>query len=344
MIRPHLAFDPGYPLPPGIALVVETSGSTGTPKGVMLSGGNLAAAVAASRRRLGLEADDAWLCCLPLTHIGGLSILHRCAEAGAAVLLHEGFDAIAVWRDLAAGRATHVSLVPAMLARLLDLADRPPPSLAVLLLIAAQRLAELALLPEDEPTPLAIIEALWAETGGLDEFEADDLYQGFAAASLTQPLDLGARTLLLHDNMLWYLRERLNPDGLRTAHRAMVAALDRLCGGDWTRLPNAYAWRHAIRHLRGAEDARAETLLTDYAWLKSKLAATSAQDLYESFIPEPTTEPPRLIGRALAMGVPALTRYPDQLPLQITGRLKRIDAPTLAPLLTAAKGDIPGLS
>ncbi|MBF0373717.1 MAG: TIR domain-containing protein, partial [Alphaproteobacteria bacterium] len=78
----------------------------------------------------------------------------------------------------------------------------------------AARLAELAVLPEDEPTPLAVIEALWAETGGLDDLEADDLYRAFAAASLTQPLDLGARTLLLHDNMLWYLRERLGPDGL----------------------------------------------------------------------------------------------------------------------------------
>jgi len=44
------------------------------------------------------------------------------------VLLHEGFDAAAVWRDLAAHRVTHISLVPAMLACLLDLAKAPPPA------------------------------------------------------------------------------------------------------------------------------------------------------------------------------------------------------------------------
>ncbi|MBI3140524.1 MAG: AMP-binding protein, partial [Rhodocyclales bacterium] len=104
-----------------------TSGSEGAPKAVMLSSANLAAAAQASNERLPLAPGDLWLDCLPLHHIGGLSILHRCACAGAAVLLHEGFDAAAVWRDLRARAVTHISLVPAMLARLLDADEGPPP-------------------------------------------------------------------------------------------------------------------------------------------------------------------------------------------------------------------------
>lgn len=116
----------GTSLPP-VELLIATSGSSGEPKCVMLSGENLAASVAASRERLPLQQGDVWLDCLPLCHIGGLSILYRCAEARATVLLHEGFDARRVWNDLAGYSVTHISLVPAMLARLLDIAHGAPP-------------------------------------------------------------------------------------------------------------------------------------------------------------------------------------------------------------------------
>ncbi len=108
-----------------VHLIIATSGSTGTPKGVMLSGRNLAAAVRGSRRRLPIDPGDVWLGCLPLHHIGGLSVIFRCLEAGATALLHPRFDLQAVAADLAGGRATHVSLVPAMLAQLLDAGCRP---------------------------------------------------------------------------------------------------------------------------------------------------------------------------------------------------------------------------
>ncbi len=110
-----------------VELIIATSGSEGEPKGVMLSGANLAAAVAASGERLPLHEGDVWLDCLPLYHIGGMAILYRCAAARATVLLHEGFDARRVWDDLARYAVTHISLVPAMLARLLDITHGAPP-------------------------------------------------------------------------------------------------------------------------------------------------------------------------------------------------------------------------
>lgn len=112
-----------------LALVIATSGSAGVPKGVMLTRGNLDAAAAAANWRLPLAAGDVWLGCLPLYHIGGISLLYRCLRAGATLLLHEDFSAAAVWRDLHQHAVTHISLVPVMLARLLEVAaGRSPPA------------------------------------------------------------------------------------------------------------------------------------------------------------------------------------------------------------------------
>jgi O-succinylbenzoic acid--CoA ligase len=112
-----------------LALLIATSGSEGAPKVVMLSEANVDAAAAAANERLPLHLGDVWLACLPLHHIAGIAILGRCLRAAATLLLHEGFSAAAVWEDLHARRVTHLSLVPAMLARLLDAAQgAPPPS------------------------------------------------------------------------------------------------------------------------------------------------------------------------------------------------------------------------
>jgi O-succinylbenzoic acid--CoA ligase len=116
-----------------LALVIATSGSSGDPKAAMLTQRHVLASSAQVNARLSLVPGDLWLCCLPCHHIGGLAIAYRSALAGAAVLLYQGFDAAAVAADLARRPVTHISLVPPMLARLLDLGVEPPPSLRVTL-------------------------------------------------------------------------------------------------------------------------------------------------------------------------------------------------------------------
>lgn len=126
--RPAI-LDDAAQVPADTALIISTSGSEGEAKAVLLSTANLASAALAANRRLPLTAGDCWLACLPLYHIGGQSILWRCAQAGASVLLHEGFDAQRVAGALTAYPVSHISLVPAMLARLLDQKIKPPASL-----------------------------------------------------------------------------------------------------------------------------------------------------------------------------------------------------------------------
>jgi o-succinylbenzoate---CoA ligase len=103
----------GEPVEPGDALVVATSGSTGEPKGVVLTHDAVAASAAATSSRLGVTADDHWLACLPLSHVGGLSVVTRALHSSTALTVLPGFDADAV----NSSRATLVSLVPTALPR-----------------------------------------------------------------------------------------------------------------------------------------------------------------------------------------------------------------------------------
>lgn len=103
----------------GAALVVFTSGSTGPPKGARLTRANLEAAARASVEHLGHGSEDTWLLAMPLSHVGGLSILVRSAYAGGSVRMLPGFDVDRVVEALE-GDITMVSVVPTMLRRLLD--------------------------------------------------------------------------------------------------------------------------------------------------------------------------------------------------------------------------------
>jgi O-succinylbenzoic acid--CoA ligase len=106
----------GVPVADGDALVVATSGTTGRPRGVVLTHTAVAASARATSRRLGVDPGrHQWLACLPLSHVGGLSVVTRALVTRTALVVHPGFDAEAV--TTASGPDTLVSLVPTALAR-----------------------------------------------------------------------------------------------------------------------------------------------------------------------------------------------------------------------------------
>lgn len=125
-----------------VALIIATSGSSGEPKGVMLEWKAIYNSALVVNRRLYLSATDCWLNCLPLFHVGGLSIIYRTALAGASMVLHEGFDAARVWRDIERYRVTHISLVPVMLVKLLEVAEGAPSEHLRVVLIGGAALDE----------------------------------------------------------------------------------------------------------------------------------------------------------------------------------------------------------
>lgn len=119
------------PDPDAIATLMHTSGTTAAPKQVPLTYGNWLASALGSAVALGLDQQERWLCPMPLVHVGGLSILMRSAIYGTTSLLVERFEAEALTALLMdpSERITLVSLVPTMLARLLDAGLQSPPTL-----------------------------------------------------------------------------------------------------------------------------------------------------------------------------------------------------------------------
>ena len=105
------------PVEPGDALALSTSGSSGDPKIAVLTHDAVAASAQATSAALAVEPSrDRWLACLPLAHVGGLSVVTRALLTGTPLTVHDGFDAAAV-ADAARAGCTLTSLVPTALAR-----------------------------------------------------------------------------------------------------------------------------------------------------------------------------------------------------------------------------------
>lgn len=104
----------------GVHSILYTSGTTGTPKGAMLTFGNHFFNAMGSLLNLGVMEEDCWLANLPLYHVGGLSILLRCAIYGIPAIVHAGFDPEATNRSIEEEGVTMLSVVAVMLRRILD--------------------------------------------------------------------------------------------------------------------------------------------------------------------------------------------------------------------------------
>jgi O-succinylbenzoic acid--CoA ligase len=99
---------------------VLTSGSTGTPRPIPLSYGNFLWNAVGSGFNIGVQPEDRWLCCVPLSHIAGLGIFMRSVIYGTTAVLHDGFDVDQVAAALENDGITVTSLVATMLTRLLE--------------------------------------------------------------------------------------------------------------------------------------------------------------------------------------------------------------------------------
>jgi O-succinylbenzoic acid--CoA ligase len=111
------ALPDGRPTQDGEALVIVSSGSTGSPKGIIHTHSSILAGAQASASRLQLTASDHWLVCIPVSHVGGFSVISRAMHTGAKLTLHPNFDVTAV-RQAAENGATHTSLVATALSRI----------------------------------------------------------------------------------------------------------------------------------------------------------------------------------------------------------------------------------
>ncbi|MCW3040973.1 MAG: 2-succinylbenzoate--CoA ligase [Solirubrobacterales bacterium] len=111
------------------AAIIQTSGTSGMAKPIALSFGNWLWSALGSATALRSPGPERWLCALPVSHVGGLSILVRGAITGGTAVVHESWDTQRVLDALTHDGITLISVVPTTLARLLDAGLERPPAL-----------------------------------------------------------------------------------------------------------------------------------------------------------------------------------------------------------------------
>jgi len=208
----HHVMAGGLPVEQGDAVVIATSGSSGQPKGVVLTHDALRASALATSDRLGVDpARHAWLACLPLAHVGGLSVVTRALLTGTPLTVLPGFDADAVEALGRAERATHLSLVPAALRRL-------DPALFTRILLGGSR-------PPGDLPPNVMVTYGMTETGSgvvYDGYPLDDVEVAIAHFDDGADGEGGAGQILLRAPMLLRCYRDgstgrvLGPDGSKT--------------------------------------------------------------------------------------------------------------------------------
>jgi WD40 repeat protein len=186
------------------------------------------------------------------------------------------------------------------------------------------RFGELGIFPEDTDIPLGVVSPLWAETGGLDEFETEDLLAELYGLSLLLSRDLDRRTFRLHDVLRHFLREQAGTQEIVAQNKRLLRAINdsgkpRLTDA----LSQRYFYLHFPDHLAAANERdRLDRLILDPGWLKAKLAATgSLQALINDYDRYSADEFQTFIGRTLRLSAGICARDHRQLIPQLLGRL-----------------------
>ncbi|VWX63332.1 conserved hypothetical protein [Burkholderiales bacterium 8X] len=103
-----------------IAGIFYTGGSTGRPKGVMLSHGNLVANAVNAITMIGYDTSSIFLHAAPMCHLtDGMSTVAITMAAGTHTFIPK-FDAAQVLQQIAEHKVTNVTLVPTMIAMMLE--------------------------------------------------------------------------------------------------------------------------------------------------------------------------------------------------------------------------------
>ena len=138
------------------------------------------------------------------------------------------------------------------------------------------RYQELAVFPEDVDFPLVTVQKLWNATGGLDDFDTEELCERLYRFSLLLDFDLTRRSIRLHDVIRIYLQQEVGAGELPLLHAHF---LDTYALTRWAELPGdePYQWDHLAYHLVAA-GRLAELVATvkDLRYLANKTLARTA--------------------------------------------------------------------
>jgi hypothetical protein len=124
--------------------------------------------------------------------------------------------------------------------------------------------------------PLVTVQRLWSATGGLDDFDTEELCERLYRYSLLLDFDLTRRSVRLHDVIRAYLKQEVGAIELASMHARFLDAYDLTL---WADLPDnePYLWDHLAVHLVAA--GRIEELVAtvkDLRYLANKTLVRTA--------------------------------------------------------------------
>ncbi len=169
-------------------VLVPSSGSTGTPKLVELSRRAFQALALADAARVPPEAHDRALLCLPLSHVGGLSVVIRALAARRCCVVFRAAGSGLLGsipelvRALIEERITLLSLVPTVLSRLLAHEPRLAELAPLRALLVGGQACPAALLDEARALAVPVLTSY-----GLTEMCSQVTTQRFPPPALTAP-------------------------------------------------------------------------------------------------------------------------------------------------------------
>lgn len=111
--------------PDDVGVLIYTSGTTGRPKGVLMTHRNALSGGRNTAGAHGLGGDDRALCVLPLYHINGemVTVMGPLVSRGSVVMPHR-YSTSQFWELIARHECTWFSVVPTIIAYLLEQAER----------------------------------------------------------------------------------------------------------------------------------------------------------------------------------------------------------------------------
>ena len=187
---------------------------------------------------------------------------------------------------------------------------------ASLALLSAEdriRFKELAVFPSDRPFPLSAARVLWE----LDDFDTEDLVQRLDGAALLD-FDLKVGSARIHNVLRSYIESQL--ENITALHSRLV---HQWCQ-DSHSLPDAYAWSWVGWHLvHAGEQDRLEQFLLDLDWLRARLGAIDIQTIIHDFELLEKSDDLRMVRDALRLASHGISLDPDQIYVQLMGRLSR---------------------
>ncbi|HEX4966830.1 MAG TPA: TIR domain-containing protein [Thermoanaerobaculia bacterium] len=179
-----------------------------------------------------------------------------------------------------------------------------------------QRYARLAVFPEDEHVPLAVLKLLW----DVGEEEVSRVCRRLAEMSLLYRFDRVGHWIQLHDVMRAYLL-REHREMMPSFQGFFVDAYLQAAEGSRREVEPYFVARLPYHLKEGGRERDLEDLLFSYAWLEKKLSGGDVNAAMADYELLPSLTEAAAIREGLLLSRSILTEDPSQLASQLHGRL-----------------------